>query len=52
MAMRYFDLYHGVELKPERSGDKAVLSLCARSARTMEPYWLPTISTGRKDYRI
>ncbi len=25
-GMRYFDLYHGVELKPERKGDKAILS--------------------------
>ena len=24
--MRYFDLYHGVELKPEIEGDQAVLS--------------------------
>jgi iron(II)-dependent oxidoreductase len=25
-GMRYFDLYHGVELKPERNGNKAILS--------------------------
>ena len=25
-GMRYFDLYHGVELKPEHDGDQAVLS--------------------------
>ena len=25
-GMRYFDLYHGVELKPEIKGDQAVLS--------------------------
>jgi formylglycine-generating enzyme required for sulfatase activity len=25
-GMRYFDLYHGVELKPERKGDKVILS--------------------------
>jgi formylglycine-generating enzyme required for sulfatase activity len=33
-GMHYFDLYHGVELTPERRGDKVVL----------------TFSTGAKDY--
>ena len=26
-GMRYFDLYHGVELKPETNGQNAVLEL-------------------------
>ena len=29
---RYFDLYHGTELKPEREGNTEVLSFPARSA--------------------
>ncbi|HEX4785544.1 MAG TPA: SUMF1/EgtB/PvdO family nonheme iron enzyme [Candidatus Sulfotelmatobacter sp.] len=30
-GMRYFDLYHGVELKPEIKGDQAVLSFLTES---------------------
>ena len=29
-GVHYFDLYHGIELKPERQGDKVVLSFRSR----------------------
>ena len=47
-GMRYFDLYHGVELTPEHEGDKAVLSF------TVEAHGLGTIlaTSGEPDSKM
>jgi iron(II)-dependent oxidoreductase len=47
-GMRYFDLYHGVELTPERDGDQAVLSFSMEN----QGYGALLATAGEPDARI
>ena len=38
-GMRYFDLYHGVELKPEIDGTDDVLSVSTSKPTATAPFW-------------